>query len=198
MLSHLFFFFKPSFWCLKEEKVLPVLFWGLTSLTSWQLLSCANLGSPLKVREKISFWKVYKGYSDPVMMVSGVFTFTAMFLLLFLIQSRLVLWARICKVCCDLCETMKAFHWCWGYFALKKARTLIHSCGAHSSFSSWKLIFFTSQWGQHDSGREVAASRFHSLTSRDYCIHKPMHLLIFSVLQFETAICHHFPWGHTL
>ena len=60
------------------------------------------------------------------MMVSAVFTFTAM-LLLFLIQSRLVLWARICKVCCDWCETMKAFDGCLGYSALQKARTLIHS-----------------------------------------------------------------------
>lgn len=58
-------------------------------------------------------------------MVSAVLTFTAMFLLLFFFQSRLVLWVRICKVCCDLCKTMEAFDWCWGYSALRKTRTVI-------------------------------------------------------------------------
>lgn len=51
-------------------------------------------------------------------------------------------------------------------------------CEEHSPFSSWKLSFFTSQ-GQPDSGREVTASMFHSISSRAHCsVQKPGHVLI--------------------
>lgn len=91
--------------------------------------------------------------------------------------------------------------WCWVFFLLRRKGFSCIPCEEHSPFSSWKLSFFTSH-GQHDTGREVTASMFHSLSSRAHCsVQKPGHVLISSVLLSEAAICHcscSNPWGYNL
>lgn len=86
-----------------------------------------------------------------------------------------------------LCQNLEdrlqmVWGWCWGFSSLKRKRSSRIPCEKHSPFSSGKFHFFSSQ-GQHDNGREVTASTFHSLTSRAHCsVQKPGHVLISSVL----------------